>query len=204
MTFILAEDAALKELLQGMIVTDEKNASRPVKVWFAFPDVELRSQEYPFLTIDLIDIIPADYRQHSGFLYDNDALGTIPPEPGLSYFYNYPVAYDLIYQLTTYSRHPRHDRSIIYQILNARIPTKFGRLPVKNAIDTETSYRSMFLDGFIKRDLIEEGRRLLRNVFTVRVISEMTPLQADNALKQVESIHINKETGFIPTEYSPV
>ena len=204
MTFILAEDSALKSLLQGMSVVDEKSINRPVKVWFGLPDVEVRAQDYPYMTIDLLDVAPSNERQHSGYLYDNDYRGTVTPENGVTYEYEYPVAYDLVYQVTSYARHPRHDRAIIYQFLNEKVPHKFGRLPVPNELGTETSYRSMFLDGFIKRDLIEEGRRLLRNVFTVRVISEMTPAQAATAIGMVEQVNINIETSYIPSEYNPV
>lgn len=204
MTFILAEDTALKSLLQGISVVDEKSISRPVKVWFGFPDVEVRAQDYPYLTIELLDVSPANDRQHSGFLYDSDYRGTIAPVEGLSYEYEYPVAYDLIYQVTSYARHPRHDRAIIYQFLNEKVPHKFGQIAIPNELGTETSYRHIFLDGFIKRDLIEEGRRLLRNVFTVRVVSEMTPAQAATAIGTVEQVNINIETNYIPSEYNPI
>jgi len=204
LTFILAEDTALKSLLQGISVVDEKSISRPVKVWFGFPDVEVRAQDYPYLTIELLDVSPANDRQHSGFLYDSDYRGTIAPETGVSYEYEYPVAYDLIYQVTSYARHPRHDRAIIYQFLNEKVPHKFGQIAIPNELGTETSYRHIFLDGFIKRDLIEEGRRLLRNVFTVRVVSEMTPAQAATAIGTVEEVNINIETNYIPSEYNPI
>jgi len=204
MTFILAEDSALKTLLQGMSVVDEKSVNRPVRVWFGLPDVEVRNQDYPYMTIDLLDVAPSNERQHSGYLYDNDYRGTIAPQAGITYEYEYPVAYDLIYQVTSYARHPRHDRAIIYQFLNEKVPHKFGRLPVPNELGTEVSYRSMFLDGFVKRDLVEEGRRLLRNVFTVRVISEMTPAQAATVIGTVEQVNINIETSHIPSGYEPV
>lgn len=204
MTFILAEDTALKSLLQGISVVDEKSISRPVKVWFGFPDIEVRAQDYPYLTIELLDVSPANDRQHSGFLYDNDFRGTVAPVAGTSYEYEYPVAYDLIYQVTSYARHPRHDRAIIYQFLNEKVPHKFGQIAIPNELGTETSYRHIFLDGFIKRDLIEEGRRLLRNVFTVRVVSEMTPAQAATAIGTVEEVNINIETTYIPSEYNPI
>jgi hypothetical protein len=204
LTFILAEDTALKSLLQGISVVDEKSISRPVKVWFGFPDVEVRAQDYPYMTIELLDVSPSNERQHSGFLYDNDFRGTIAPVEGISYEYEYPVAYDLIYQVTSYARHPRHDRAIIYQFLNEKVPHKFGQIAIPNELGTETSYRHIFLDGFIKRDLIEEGRRLLRNIFTVRVVSEMTPAQAATAIGTVEEVNINIETNYIPPEYNPI
>ena len=106
--FVIAEDLALKTHLQGIIVADEKVAQRPVKVWFGYPDVEIREQTWPFITIDLIDITPAQDRQHQGRLYDTDYRGT--QVEGI-YSYDYPIAYDISYQITTYARHPQIGRA---------------------------------------------------------------------------------------------
>lgn len=188
--FIVAEDLALKNHLAGLTVADEKNSSRQVKVWFGYPDVEVRDQSFPFVTIDLIDIVPANERQTSGFTYDADYNGTIAISSDGAYGYEIPVAYDLVYQVTSYARHPRHDRAIMYQLLN-KFPSKYGKLPVPNQLGTETGYRSMFLDGFAKRDAVDGetgNRRLLRNVLSVRVISEMSPSLALTRLPYVEQV----------------
>ena len=62
----------------------------------------------------------------------------------------------------------------------------------------------MFLDGFLKRDTVEEGRRLFRNAFTVRIVSEMTPSTASNALSTVQTVKINRVTTNIPDGLTPV
>ena len=203
--FIVAEDLALKSLLQGMVVGDEKNAERPVKVWFGYPDVELRAQEFPFITIDLIDVVPASDRQTSGKMSDPDYRGTVAPEAGYTYRFDIPVAYDLVYQVTTYARNPRHDRALLYQMFN-KFPSKFGKIAVPNQIGTEIGYRSMFVDGFVKRDAVDGetgNRRTLRNVYTVRVVSEMTPAVAATKLASVEEIIINVpvNNSTIPSVY---
>jgi hypothetical protein len=203
--FIIAEDLALKSLLQGMVVGDEKNAERPVKVWFGYPDVEIRAQEFPFITIDLIDVVPANDRQTSGKMSDPDYRGTIIPESGYTYRFDIPVAYDLVYQVSTYARNPRHDRALLYQMFN-KFPSKFGKLAVPNQIGTEVGYRSMFVDGFVKRDAVDGetgNRRTLRNVYTVRVISEMSPAVAANRLLAVDEIIINVpvNNSAIPSAY---
>ena len=74
--FVIAEDLALKTYLAGMTVSDEKNMGRPVQVWFGYPDVEIRDQKFPFVTIDLLDIVPANDRQIQGRLSDADYQGT--------------------------------------------------------------------------------------------------------------------------------
>jgi len=66
----LEEDNMLKELLKGISVHDQRadneQIARPVQVWFGQPDVELRDQTYPFITIDLIDILEDRARSHRG------------------------------------------------------------------------------------------------------------------------------------------
>ena len=86
--FIVAEDLALKTHLAGLTVSDEKSATRQVKVWFGYPDVEARAQEFPFITIDLIDILPANDRQNSGVMYDSDYNGTIASAANVFYKYD--------------------------------------------------------------------------------------------------------------------
>ena len=205
--FIVAEDLALKTHLAGVTVSDEKSASRQVKVWFGYPDVEVRDQAFPFITVDLVDIVPANDRQHQGRFTDNDYRGTIAPANGVTYSYEVPIAYDLIYQVTSYTRHPRHDRAVMYQLMN-KFPSKYGKLAVPNELGTQTGYRSMFLDGFVKRDAVEGetgNRRLLRNVWTLRVISEMTPAVASAvSSKIVQTVEINTTTAYIPSGYQPV
>lgn len=204
--FIVAEDLALKTLVQGITVKDNKNQNREVKVWFGYPDVEIRDQSFPYITIDLIDILPANNRQTYGYLVDNDYRGTIAPVEGMAYKYLTPVAYDLVYQVTTWARHPRHDRALQFALFN-KFPSKYGYLIVPNELGTEESSRSLFLDGFVKRDTVDSetgNRRLLRNVYSIRVISEMTPAQAQSALKEVETLYINATTSNIPSGYQPV
>jgi hypothetical protein len=204
--FILAEDRAIKALISDLTVSDEKNPSRPVKVWYGYPDVEVRDQTWPYITIDLVDVSPANDRQHYGYISDSDYRGTKEPITGLDYVYQVPVAYDLMYQLTTYSRHPRHDRDLIYKLLN-KFPSKYSYLLVPNQLGTQYTSRTVFFDGFVKRDMIETdsgNRRVLRNVFTLRVASEMTPLQAASAVGQVETVLINATTSHIPSGYEQV
>jgi len=194
--FLLAEDAALKSHLSGITVSDEKNPTRPVGVWFGYPDVEIREQIYPFITIDLMSVRNAVERQHSGVIYDGDYSGTVAPVNGVFYQYEVPIAYDLLYQVISYSRHPRHDRAIIFQ-LSQKFPGMRGHLAVPNDLGTYTAYRHMFLEGTMKNDKAEGengNKRLLRNIYTVRVISEMTPATASAVpIPDVETVRINQQ-----------
>jgi hypothetical protein len=208
MTFILSEDAALKTLLGGLTVVDEKaggtSTPRAVPVWYGTPDVELRNQTFPFITIDLMDIRLAPERQMSGVIYDRDKAGTRPITSGEAYSYEFPMTYDIVYQITTYARHPRHDRALIAQLMQRRIPSKYGKIGIRNDLNTETTYRHIFLDEFLKRDSVEEGRRLLRNIFIVRIVSELTHDDAVEATQLVQSVEINETTNDIPTDQLPI
>ena len=203
MSFILSEDLALKTLLTGIVVADDKNATRSVGVWFANPDLESRAQSYPYITIELLDFDPATYRQHSGIFVDNDLQGTIAPVSGTDYVYEIPIAWDLMYQITTYSRHPRHDRAIIAHLLNKVFVSKRGYLAVPNDLGTETSYRHLILEEFTKRDTIEDNRRLYRNVFTVTVSSEGTAASYTTT-KEVSTVKINTVIDDIPSGQQPI
>lgn len=208
MTFILAEDAALKAHLSGITVVDEKAGGTPtprqVKVWYGTPDVELRDQTFPFITIDLMDVRLAPERQMSGIVYDRDKSGTVAGNNSEVYSYEFPMTYDLVYQISTFARHPRHDRALIQQLMQNKIPSKYGKLGIRNDADTETTYRHMFLDEFLKRDSVEDGRRLLRNIFIVRVVSELTHADAAQATQLVQTVNINESTTYIPTDYQPL
>lgn len=218
MTFLLAEDQALKTYLSGMTVSDEKSTPRSVGVWFGFPDVEIRSQSFPFVTIDFMGMDPAYYRQSSGHLYDADYMGTTAytvdanGNPAVWYDYEVPVAYDLTYQITSYSRHPRHDRAIIYQ-LNEKFPAMRGHLPVPNDLGTSTAYRHMFMERMYKSDRAEGengNKRLLRNVYTVKVASELTPSTLPDGTPIVSQVSVNKNTAgtwtetTVPTDFTVI
>jgi hypothetical protein len=204
MSFILSEDQALKNILSGITVADEKNPTRTVGVWFASPDIESRSQSYPYMTIELLDFVKAGYRQHSGLFEDPDRQGTVAPVNNVLYTYEIPVPWDLVYQITSYARHPRHDRKIIDHMLNKVVVGQRGYLPVPNDLGTETSYRHLILEEFTKRDTIEDNRRLYRNVFTVTVSSEGTAATVVTSLA-AQSVEINANpNNSIPPGLQPI
>lgn len=203
MSFLVSEDEALKQKLKGIIVSDEKNASREVQVWFAKPDIESKNQSYPYITVELLDSNWAGYRQHSGQIVDTDAQGTVAPVGRKTYTYEMPVAWDLVYQVTSYARHPRHDRLILAHLLNRVFPSRRGFLAIYNDLGTEVGYRHLILEEFTKRDTVEDGRRLYRNVFTVTVSSEGTVF-AEGPTPAVETVFINAETDHIPDDLIPL
>jgi hypothetical protein len=168
MPFILNEDKALKELISNITVSDSGNPTRPVGVWFGQPDPQIRQQSYPYITIDLVGVSEAKERVHTGF----GPLSYTPEgvDPDLDFETNKPIAINLDYQVTTYSRQPRHDRQLMATLLGAdRLPFRFGVL----VIPEDNTVRRLDMLGFSKRDTTEGDKRLFSNVFMLQISSEI-------------------------------
>lgn len=203
MSFLLSEDAALKAILQGLRVQDEKNSLREVGVYYAMPDAELRNQSYPFMTIELIDTNWASYRQQSGIYVDDSLQGTVDANADDVYTYEMPVAWDIVYQIVTYSRHPLHDRKIISHLLNYIFPSRRGYLAITDDNGDGVTYRHLILEEFTKRDTVMDGRRLYRNVFTVTVSSEGNANDPTTGVRVAEVL-LNPTTDDIPDDLQPI
>jgi len=167
MPFIINEDKALKAVLAGITVSDAKNAARPVGVWFGQPDVEIRQQSYPYLTIDLIDVSEERERNNRGIV-------TLPYTPEgkdstKKYKTESPIPVAIDYQVTSYARQPLHDRGIISALLTDILPFRYGTLEIPE----DKTLRRLELLGYAKRDTTEQGKRLYVNVFTIRVSAEI-------------------------------
>lgn len=210
MTFLLSEDEALRNLLLGMTVTDQKatndNTSRSVKVYFGQPDQEIREQSYPYITIDMIDIAEDFARAHRG-LVKPEYLPNPTTSPSGSgtynatntdWYMNYPIPVNIDYQISTYSRQPRHDRQILAQMLSNKIPMRFAVLEP----DDGTVRRLDLLD-VSKRDVTEQGKRLFMNAFTVRVSSEISSQTYTQVYKTLQVIGTGTAGEFVQgqTEY---
>lgn len=170
MPFIINEDNALKQLLQGITVSDSGKSNRPVGVFYGQPDKEIRAQAYPYITIDLVGINEDTSRAHRGYVpltYTPEGVNA-----NVSHSVNFPIPVDLYYQVATWSRQPRHDRQIVAKLFESgRLPFRFGQLLVQE----DNTMRRLDLLGFSKRDLTEDGKRLFNNVYNVRVSAEVFP-----------------------------
>jgi hypothetical protein len=215
MTFLLSEDKALREKLQGIVVYDQKadgqEIPRQVGVWFGQPDQELRAQNYPYITIDMIDlqrdtqremrgITNAEYLKPANF---GSVVSAGTPQnltPPTEFSVDLPIPVNIDYQITTWSRHPRHDRQILAQLLSSRL-VRFGVLEIveKEVIsgDTETitsTFRRMDLLNVAKRDATEQAKRLFVNAISLRVSSEISQT-AYRALYKVRELHVEMPSG---------
>lgn len=193
MTFLLSEDSALRTKLQGMVVHDQRatndSTPRQVGVFFGQPDQELRPQNYPYITIDMIDVQKDSEREMRGIVntptyllpedFDSDVNGST---------IHLPIPAIIDYQITTYSRQPRHDREIIAQLLYSKLPFRFGVLE----LDDGTVRRMDVLD-VSKRDVTEQAKRLFVNAITVRVSTEIVQDVFDTLYK-VQQLYIDTPT----------
>jgi hypothetical protein len=198
MVFLLSEDKALREKMQGMLVYDQKadgtETPRQVGVWFGQPDQEIRAQNYPYVTIDMIDISRDPEREMRGkvspvYLEGRLSEGFSPETQDFEIDIPIPVSLD--YQITPYARHPRHDRALVGQLLSERLPIRTGILE----LDDGTVRRLDVLD-VAKRDLTENQKRTFINSFTVRVSSEVVQ-GALVELYKVLSVNINTQQTFV-------
>ena len=184
----LSEDKALRELLKGITVLDQRandeGTPRPVGVWFGMPDQEVRDQSYPYITIDMIDISEDRARAMRGFI-DPEYLkpANLPANKGWEV--SMPIPINIDYQITTYARQPRHDRQILSELLFTRLPLRFGYLSPE-----DTTVRRLDVLDVSKRDTVEQAKRLFINAITVRVSSEM-PLTQYKELYKVQEINLS-------------
>lgn len=198
-TFLLSEDEALRDLLSGMTVTDQKaNTTRNVGVWFGQPDQELREQKYPYVTIDMVDIAEDFSRAMRGKVkptYLEDPDNMVDAAQGVqqvtfdtdehSWKIDFPIPVNIDYQITTYSRQPRHDRQILAQLMYTKIPLRFAILNTGPNTLYGTTRRLDVLD-IAKRDVSENGKRLFVNAITVRVSSEIAQSTYTKLYKALE------------------
>ena len=184
MPFIINEDEALKTLLQGITVSDGGNAARPVAVYYGQPDKDIRQQSYPYITLDLVGVREDTERAHRGVVNLTYAPEGFTPNRNTDGSINQPVEFpipvDLIYQVSTWSRQPRHDRQIMAKLFApGRLPFRFGQLPIPQ----DGTNRRLDMLGFSKRDTTEGGKRLFSNVYNIRISSELFVDQLFNVYK---------------------
>jgi hypothetical protein len=182
--FLLSEDHGIRARLEGMVVSDQTAAgadvTRKVGVWFGQPDQEIRAQSYPYVTIDMVDIVRDTDREHRGVI---TAPAYLTPSAGFNAvtqttLMDYPIPVSLFYQITTYARHPRHDRAILAQLMSSKLPLRAGSLELDDG-----TVRRLDVEDVSKRDVTEQDKRLFINAITVRISSEVVQKALDELYK---------------------
>ena len=189
MTFLLSEDKALRDSLLGMVVHDQKadgqDVDRSVRVYFGQPDQELTPQLYPYVTIDMIDIQRDPTREMRGKTSSSYLAPADLPD-GQSFEVDIPIPVNIDYQVTVFSRHPRHDRELLTQINFQKLPQRFGMLQLDDG-----TVRRLDVMGISKRDATEQAKRLFINAITVRVSSEVSQ-GIMRTLYKVQEVHLDE------------
>ena len=215
--FLLAEDEALKKRLSNLKVSDDREANRPIQVFFRYPDTETE-RTYPFITIEMIDIVHARNRQHSEneLFYFNAAAGATTPEGwetrpnALTYWpsesddfstisnrnnfkiiaTNEFVPVDLVYQVSTYTRTALHDRQLSSMMLRKIFPLRRSSIH----IDADGTDRRLEMLDWTTADLLdaEAGyrKRIFRKIYTLQMGAEL-PSTDLYGYKQATSVIAN-------------
>lgn len=190
----LSEDKALRELLKGITVSDQKAngeaTPRPVGVWFGIPDQELRDQNYPYITIDMIDVLEDRARAMRGMLdgaYESAYLKPASHPSNKGFKLDMPIPINIDYQVTTYARNPRHDRQILSELLFTRLPLRFGAV-----LPEDDTVRRLDVLDVAKRDTVEASKRLFVNAITVRISSEISQANHVQLFKVQKVIHTGR------------
>jgi hypothetical protein len=215
--FLLAEDQALKQALSNITVYDDRDQSRDVQVFFRYPEVETE-RTYPFITIEMIDLVHARNRQHSEteLVYFNTAGGASAPTnwqkrpDSLTYWpsespdfsnlanknqfqvlhTNEFIPVDLIYQISTFTRTALHDRQLTATLLRKVFPFRKSSIN----IEADGTNRRLELLDWTTADLLdpEAGyrKRIFRKIYTLQMGAELTSSDIYGS-KQVQSVTAN-------------
>ena len=204
--FLFAEDEAIKKRFATLTVSDDRDNDRPVQVFFRYPEGETE-RKYPFITIELIDVIHAKNRQHSETYLDTHRAGhpnnldywpstSSASSPNVGGFDSFrtteftPV--DLLYQVSTFTRSAIHDRQLASQMLANIVPFRYSSI----MIEADGTSRRLDLLDWSTADLLdpEAGyrKRIFRKVYTLQMTSEI-PTTALLGLKKVLSVSTTLE-----------
>lgn len=174
--FLLDEDNALKALLKGIVVNDD-NGERKVGVWFRLPEPEERAREFPYITIDLVDLERASDREHRGRIKMSYVPANVAASPaGMDNKTEFPIPVELVYEITTHTRKAWHDRQLQAILLTDKLPFRYGVLEVATGEDDVVTMRRLDFVDVVSNDGTDgDGKRVFRKVYTVTVSSELFP-----------------------------
>lgn len=209
--FLLAEDAALKARFSTLTVSDDRNGSRPVQVFFRYPESETE-RTYPFITIEMIDIVHARNRQHSeteivypktgiddraNLLNNPNAMTYWPSRisnmenvsaSGKDFIVSHEfVPVDILYQVSTFTRSALHDRQLSSKMLSTIVPFRKGFIEVPE----DGTVRRLDLLDWTTADLLDSEagyrKRIFRKIYTLQMTAEI-PSTDMFGLKQIDTV----------------
>lgn len=220
--FLISEDAAVKARFSDMHVRDDRNNDRKVQVFFRYPETETE-RTYPFITIENIDINHARNRQHSdariytprataasvsatnNLTYWPSESATVSPAAGGDVAYSHEfVPFDLLYQISTFSRSALHDRQLTAMMLRVLTPFRYGFI----GVESDNTIRRFELLDWIAADLLdpEAGyrKRIFRKIYTVQMSAEMTtaPISTNRRVTTVNG-SVTASTSQTTSHFTP-
>lgn len=131
--------------------------------------------------------------------WDGDQDGqslTVDPAT-IPYMSQFPIPYNLDYQITVYSRKALHDRALVAALAaEDRIPERFGYLEIPQ----DGTFRRIDLIGgpepSAEKD--RDGKRIFRETYAVRVSSELLPSEVDTFYRVMNDpiLALNYQTDY--------
>lgn len=190
MPYLLNEDAAVKEKVTGLLVTDinAPSTGRVVPARYRLPEDEFSEQTFPMIAVTRLSLQHATDREHRGLvglLYTPESYGAWNPLvediSTTPYVVEYPVPVDIVYQITVRARKSAHITSLVAQLAELdRLPYRFGYIEIPQ----DGTVRSLFLDGGPELSSIGEGdKRLFQADYNIRIPTELTPSVIESATR---------------------
>lgn len=190
MPWLLNEDAALKFKLQGLTVFDgNAPTGRGVPVKYRLPETEPSNLTFPIIGIEHIGWYYAPERSHEGYIqvpYAPEGFNTWWDDSGgpaiaqfapsdSPYFADFPVPYNLDYQVVFYTRFVHEHMMPIIATLAGQnyFHPKYGYL---NVPQDGTKRTLQVLGGPDLEDGYDDnGKRYFKANYLIRVFSELVP-----------------------------
>lgn len=211
MPWIINEDKALKIKLQGLTVTDPNapEDGRKVLVRYRLPENELADLDFPIIIIEHTGISRDPEREHRGYIqlpyapegfegwWDADDTSMDPKDS--PYYTEFPIPHNIDYQVTVLTRKALHLMPIISQLAKVdRLPSRYGYLEVPE----DSTIRSLWNMGGPDIGTVtygygqdEDGKRLHRATYMIRVATELTELEVDNIWETFLVSNVNIDLG---------
>lgn len=216
--FILAEEEALKHFLSGITILTPRGAPREVGVQYRWAAGE-RKIEYPYIMIDLLNIVPDPGRQTSVWNIGTDpsvfvdplrteedggtirigqyAPSTSPdsmPEIGneesdIGYQQENPKPVKLIYQVTVFSRNALDDRMLMSKFYT----DVFTPNPLFLSVAADHTWRRMELVSFMVADTqetTETDKQVRRKIYTISIEAEI-PVESVTEVSKARMLHVD-------------
>lgn len=190
--FIFNEDRAIKDKFSNLVVQDVNapDFGRPVQVIWLDADVELVNLTYPCIVICNTGISYDPERAASGWFqlpYTPENFTTWATDSDLDvddspYWAFTPIPYNIDYQIEILTRNNKH-ATFLAAVLSGPdfLSVRHGYL----AIPEDGTVRRMDLMSGPERQNTHDpdGKRVFHNIYTVRVSTELLPVEIDTYSK---------------------